>query len=75
MLVEQRALEALEVSGWANVRVAGLIARSATAAALRRTDLAELFLGGQPRFDDVTDMNRRPDEGATEGTRRPRRQG
>lgn len=75
MLVEQRALEALEVSAWGYVMVSGHIARSASAQALRQTDLAELFLGGQPTFDDVTDMNRRPDEGATEETRRPRRQG
>ncbi len=47
LLVEQRALEALEISAWGYVMVAGRIARSASASALRGTDLAELFLGGQ----------------------------
>jgi hypothetical protein len=70
MLVEQPALEALEISTWGYVMVSGHIARSASAAALRRIDLAELFLGGQSTDDDVTDMNRRPNEGANERTRR-----
>jgi branched-chain amino acid transport system ATP-binding protein len=45
LLVEQRALEALGVSHWGYVLVAGRIARSAAAASLVNTDLAELFLG------------------------------
>jgi branched-chain amino acid transport system ATP-binding protein len=46
LLVEQRALEALGVSSWGYVMVAGCIVRSASAASLANTDLAELFLGG-----------------------------
>lgn len=45
LLVEQRALEALGVSNWGYVMVAGLIARSASAESLANTDLAALFLG------------------------------
>jgi ABC-type branched-subunit amino acid transport system ATPase component len=64
LLVEQRALEALEVSAWGYVMVAGRMARSAAADSLRSTDLAELFLGAAGA-EPVTAVNRRP-AGATE---------
>lgn len=67
LLVEQRAMEALEISAWGYVMVAGRIARSAAAGSLRDTDLAELFLGAGAAPQPVTDMDRRHD-GATEDT-------
>jgi branched-chain amino acid transport system ATP-binding protein len=45
LLVEQRALEALAISSWGYVMIAGRIARSMSAEVLARTDLADLFLG------------------------------
>lgn len=68
LLVEQRALEALEVSAWGYVMVAGVIARSDTAAALRNTDLAELFLGGDAAPYPPAEANRRLSERATDHT-------
>jgi branched-chain amino acid transport system ATP-binding protein len=69
LLVEQRALEALGVSKWGYVMVAGRIARSASASSLRNSDLAELFLGAGPHAapEPTTKLNRRP-TGATDGT-------
>jgi ABC-type branched-subunit amino acid transport system ATPase component len=65
LLVEQRAIEALEISAWGYVMVAGRIARSAAADSLRSTDLAELFLGAGASTQPVIDMDRRHN-GATD---------
>jgi ABC-type branched-subunit amino acid transport system ATPase component len=60
LLVEQRALEALAVSTWGYVMVAGRIARSESAGDMRNSDIADLFLGaGGSRPEPVTDVNRR----------------
>jgi branched-chain amino acid transport system ATP-binding protein len=69
LLVEQRALEALGVSMWGYVMVAGRIARSASAGSLRNSDLADLFLGAgpHPATEPMTELNRRS-AGATDGT-------
>jgi ABC-type branched-subunit amino acid transport system ATPase component len=56
LLVEQRALEALAISNWAYVMVAGRVALSDEARAVReRGDIGELFLG---RVTTIPDMVR-----------------
>lgn len=62
LLVEQRALEALGVSTWGYVIVAGRVAREASADSLRNSDIAELFLGaGSTAAAPAADVNHHHD--------------